>query len=228
MHRIIILAIFVIFLLFLLNCFCGTRRVEYVTAYRPEKCCSSGNGSGSGSGNGNGSSIGVGSEGMTPLDKTNTTTDTQKCGNVWQIPIYGSGGAYVVGTTCLTVGKCITIEFPDTSACSTFGITFLAGTEFSSTSFRFDFNLANDSVDFNTGFSAFPNPPLKSQTPGLKALWQSGTNILKFCYISDTEMQLFVNGTQIGTTNFVHDAFPITTIALQSTCITTDVYAQVL
>jgi hypothetical protein len=186
----------------------------------------------------------------TPLDRSNTTTNTNDCSGTWELPPSTvtdnpDGTIYyhmtLKTTSCFQVGKCVVMEIDDSPECvsgGVIGIAFCngatAGSVNQSPCYRFNLDVASDKVVMDNGTGAYVGsggePATTTQTEtGLKSLWKpTGTNSIKFCFTSDTSTDLYVNGTKVG--SFAHVAFDPTQptyLGLDSPCITTPMYAKV-
>jgi Periplasmic protein TonB, links inner and outer membranes len=167
-----------------------------------------------------------------PLDTSNATTDTNACGSVWSIPPnsideWGNYWMHFAGTSCLVTGKCLTVQVPDTSGCTgTVGFAFMeAGDPYAAASLRFDFNTSTNNTTFTTGIGGWP-ANVQQTIPNLSSVWNPASNLIKWCYVSDTEITLNVNGTDMG--SFIHSPFGIGVVGIDAACIKTELYAQVV
>jgi hypothetical protein len=167
------------------------------------------------------------------------TNDTTRCGVIWKLKLntidsYGNVWVNPTLLPCWKEGKCLLIQFSDkgTISCPTYpnlpfiGIIIFKNTPdvYSAPSFRFSFNFAKNIIEYYTGDSGLPLT-LQHSIPNLYSMWKSGTtNLVKLCYINDSNVSISLNSKLIGT--FTHFAIPAGSVGLYAPCLKEEPFAE--
>jgi hypothetical protein len=176
-----------------------------------------------------------------PLDTSNATTDTTQCDQTWQMqpsvtdPTTGIVTVHLVVTPCIAVGKCMSIQMTDMSKClastGEWDIFFLgdpvngyyeqATSHYTSLMFGGSLNL----VDLGTG-TGVEKGTSTAHVPNLSSMLSpTGTNIMTWCFTSDTTTDFYINGTKVGT--ITHPSQPINAFGYNGACYSDPIYAKV-
>lgn len=176
-----------------------------------------------------------------PLDTTTTTTDTNNCAATWKFPPnqideWGHRWMYFSVTPCFVPGKCLIVQIPANagncvSGQSKYGFAFLEGgpDPYVVNSYRFDFDFAQKNVTYSTGQGGWPQT-VTTTTPNLSNSYfmnDAQMNELKFCCVTPTQTDLYINGAKVGTYT---SPVPVNVgqIGIDAYCINSDIYGKVV
>jgi hypothetical protein len=211
----VVLGMFLLFLMYsyvVKTCSCGVNCPNKVSWWqcsaqpgydipRPEACCPSGDtGKAMDQPSGTTSPPTGDTAPVVQLDHNASSTDLNDCsGATIKLPPY-DGGMATVGTSCFVPGKSFIVDMPD---CSPLQLTFLIGNDN-------DSMLANIYVDhFDNWSGGGIYPPNKVQdAPLVPPLpYPQPTNQFRFTLVSDTQVDVYYNGTKITSLN--KPSFPV-------------------